>query len=70
MVQNPDLKKKKKKHTFKINQKEKFSSISHLFGAILSILGTIVLSIKSIGNTVNIIIAIIYGFSTFFLFIS
>ncbi|MHA1562147.1 MAG: hemolysin III family protein, partial [Promethearchaeota archaeon] len=58
------------KNKFKINQKEKFSSMSHLFGSILAILGTIILTIKSIGNTVNILIAIVYGFSTFFLFIS
>ena len=65
-----DLKKKNRKSSFKINQKEKFSSASHLFGAILAIFGTIILTLKSIGNTANIIVAIIYGFSTFFLFIS
>ena len=65
-----DVKKKNEKKSFRINQKEKFSSLSHLFGAILAILGMIILISKSIGITVNILIAIIYGLSTFFLFIS
>ncbi|QEE16259.1 hemolysin III family protein [Promethearchaeum syntrophicum] len=65
-----DLKQKKKKNSFKVSQKEKFSSMSHLFGAILAILGMSILIFKSNGNIVNIIIALIYGLSTFFLFIS
>ena len=64
------MRKNLNRNKFKINQKEQFSSISHLFGAFLALLGTAILTIKSIGNTVNILIAIVYGFSTFFLFIS
>ena len=69
-IQQPDLKQKNEKKTFIISQKEKFSSLSHLFGAILAILGMIILIIKAKGNTANISIAIIYSLSTFFLFIS
>ena len=69
-IHHPDLKKNNKKNIFSISQKEMFSTMSHLFGAIFTILGMIILIIKSIGNTANIIIAIIYGLSTFFLFIS
>ncbi|MHA1475818.1 MAG: PAQR family membrane homeostasis protein TrhA [Promethearchaeota archaeon] len=69
-IHQPDLKENNKNKKFTISQKEIFSSMSHLFGAILAILGMIILIIKSIGNTANIIIAIIYSLSTFFLFIS
>lgn len=69
-IQQPDLHQENNTKRFRISQKEMFSCMSHLFGAILAILGMIILIIKAKGNTANILIAIIYSLSTFFLFIS
>ena len=47
---------------------ERFSVYSHLIGAILSIIGTIVLIIVNLGNPIKVIVSLIYGTAVTLLF--
>ncbi|MHA1768080.1 MAG: PAQR family membrane homeostasis protein TrhA [Promethearchaeota archaeon] len=47
---------------------ERFSVYSHLIGAILSIIGTIVLIIVNLGNPIKVIVSLIYGIAVTLLF--
>ncbi len=49
---------------------ERFNTISHFIGGILSLVGTLFLIIRADGDRLNIIICIIYGLSNAFLFFS
>ncbi|TFG20328.1 MAG: hemolysin III family protein [Promethearchaeota archaeon] len=47
---------------------ERFSTYSHLVGAALSIIGTILIGIKARGDPWSIVLGIFYGFTNIFLF--
>lgn len=72
-IQNLELVKQKKKKLFqpfiKIPE-ERFSTYSHLIGAVLSVIGTILISIRARGDTWGILLSILYGFTNIFLFLS
>ncbi|MBN2156715.1 MAG: hemolysin III family protein [Candidatus Lokiarchaeota archaeon] len=71
-----NLEKKKKTYFTKLLKPfvklptERFSAYSHLFGMILSIIGTILLAIRAIGDPTGMFLCFIYGFSNIFLFFS
>jgi hemolysin III len=63
-------KKKKVFNPFIKIPEERFSTYSHLIGAILSIIGTILIGIKARGDPWGIVLGVFYGFTNIFLFAS
>lgn len=71
-LQELDMKRKKTKlfDPFIKTQEERFSTYSHLAGAALSIIGTILLGFKARGDPWGIVLGVFYGFTNIFTFIA
>jgi hemolysin III len=74
MSQIQELELEKKKHSlfrpFIKVPEERFSTISHLVGMALSVIGTILLGIKARGDPWLVLVTVFYGFTNIFLFFS
>ena len=72
LIELEELEKKKKKlfRPFIKDKGERFSTYSHLAGAGFFLIGTILLGIRARGDPWGVVLAVFYGFTNIFLFLS
>jgi len=72
-IHDLELETQKKKSLFQPfikNPEERFSTYSHLVGAVLSVIGTVLIGIKARGDPWGIFVGVLYGITNIFLFLS
>jgi hemolysin III len=69
-VETYQKQKRKLFHPFIKDQRERFSTYSHLGGMMLSVIGTILIGIRARGNPWGVFVGVFYGFTNIFTFFS